>query len=124
MKTIQIVSIMLLSFISIFCSSKGGDVNYDTAVTYAKGSQFKFPDFTIEYTGERDEKTSVGLTFKFYDFSVTNGTAKKTVSWSSGTGDIGPVQFEFEGKQYQIELKYSDKLKTKLGENELVIVKK
>lgn len=117
--------LILLSVIMLFgCGSKSGDVNYDTAVSYAKGSQLKFPDFTLEYVGERTEKTSVGLTFTFYDFSVTNGTAKKTVSWSSGTGDIGPVPFEFEGKQYQIELKYSDKLKTKLGENELVIVKK
>lgn len=117
--------ILTLSVLMLFgCGSKGGDAGYDSVVSYSKGSQLKYPDFTLEYIGEREEKTGVGLTFKFYDFSVTNGASKKTVSWSSGTGDIGPAQFEFEGKQYQLELHYSDKLKKKLGDDELVITKK
>jgi hypothetical protein len=41
---------------------------------------------------------------------VGSGKTEKTVSWTAGTGDIGPVTFEFGGKRYQLELRRSDKL--------------
>jgi hypothetical protein len=58
--------------------------------------------------------------FLYYDFKVRTANIEKAVSWSSGTGDIGPVQFEIAGKHYQLELRHSDKL-GKLKDNELVI---
>lgn len=123
---------MLVIAITIFtlfgCSMKSGDVNYNSVVSFSKGEKIKFPDFVLEYQGERNEKKEFpngnSLNFKFHDFSLTNGSQQKTISWSSGTGDIGPVQFEFESKSYAIEMSYSEKLKTKLGSSELVIVKK
>jgi len=42
------------------------------------------------------------------------------VSWTSGTGLIGPMDFEIGGKHYQLELRHSDKL-GKLNDDELVI---
>jgi hypothetical protein len=128
MKVLQILSVLSISFLSIFCSMKSGDINYNSVVKFSKGEQLKFPDFTLEYTGERTEKKEFpngnSLTFTFHDFSLTNGSVKKTVSWSSGTGDIGPMQFDFEGRNFEIEMSYSEKLKTKLDKNELVIVRK
>lgn len=120
--------IILLSFLSLFCSVKGGNNGYDEVANYSKGEQLKFPDFKLEFKGTRDEKKEFpngnSLNFRFYDFTVSNDKTTKNISWSSGTGDIAPLQFEFEGKEYQLELSYSEKLKTKLKENELVIVKK
>jgi hypothetical protein len=51
---------------------------------------------------------------------VRNANVEKVVSWSSGTGDIAPVEFEIGGKHYQLELRHSEKL-GKLQDNELVI---
>lgn len=120
--------IFLLGLISFFCSAKGGDVNYDTVVEFSKGVQLKFPDFILEYKGdrtvERDMPGGKSITFTHYDFEVSNGSVRKNISWSSGTGDIAPTAFEFEGKKYELELRNSEKLDKKLGENELVIVKK
>ena len=120
---------ILIMLISLFgCSTRGGDVGYDSVVEYSKGQKLKFPDFTLEYIGERTEKKDFSngnsFTFKFYDFKLTNGPAEKTISWSSGTGVIDPIPFEFEGKSYEIERAYSEKLSKKLDDDELVIVKK
>ena len=57
-----------------------------------------------------------------YDFEVMKGEARKKVSWSSGTGDIGPAFFEIGGS-YALELSQSDILKS-LEEGFLVIWKK
>ncbi len=120
--------IFMLCFISLFCSMKSGDIDYNKSVKFSKGEQLMFPDFKLEFKGTRDEKKEFpngnSLNFRFYDFTVSNDKTSKNISWSSGTGDIAPQQFEFEGKEYQLELSYSEKLKTKLSENELVIVKK
>jgi hypothetical protein len=117
-----------ISFISIFCSAKSGDVNYDTVVEFSKGVQLKFPDFTLEYSGERTEKKEIpngnSLTFTFHEFKISNGSENKTISWSSGTGDIAPARFDIGGKSYELELRMSEKLNKKLDEDELVIVKK
>ena len=42
------------------------------------------------------------------------------VSWITGTGLIGPMDFEIGGKHYRLELRYWDTL-GKLQDNELVI---
>lgn len=117
-----------LSLISLFCSAKSGDVNYDSVVTFSKGEVLKFPDFSLEYLGERNEKKEFpngnSFTFRYYDFKLSAGTETKTISWSSGTGVIDPLPFEFSGSKFELELRNSEKLSKKLDENELVIVKK
>jgi hypothetical protein len=96
--------------------------SYGTRVRYP-GEKIEFPDFTVEYVGERRKTVSVyPRGFLYYDFKVRIGNIEKVVSWSSGTGDIGPVEFEIGGKRFLLELRHSDKL-GKLKENELVIWK-
>ena len=128
MKQIKIAMLIFLGFLSLFCSMKSGDINYDTVVSFSKGEKIQFSDFKLEFTGTRDEKKEFpngnSLNFRFYDFVLSNDKTTKNISWSSGTGDIAPLDFEFDGKKYQLELSNSEKLKTKLGNNELVIVKK
>jgi hypothetical protein len=95
--------------------------SYGARVKYRTGEKIEFPDFTIDYVGERRKTLPVyPRGFLYYDFKVRTANIEKVVSWSSGTGDIGPVQFEIGGKHYQLELRHSDKL-GKLKDNELVI---
>ena len=94
---------------------------YGTRVKYRPGQKIEFPDFAVEYVGEGRKSLPVyPRGFLYYDFKARTANIEKVVSWSSGTGDIGPVEFEIGGKHYQLELRHSDKL-GKLNDNELVI---
>ncbi|MGB9476520.1 MAG: hypothetical protein WCE87_15755 [Candidatus Udaeobacter sp.] len=94
---------------------------YGTPVKYQLGKKIEFPDFTVEYLGERRKSSSVyPRGFLYYDFKVTKETSEKVISWTTGTGIIDPTDFEFEGKRYHLELRRSEKL-GKLKDNELVI---
>jgi hypothetical protein len=94
---------------------------YGMPVKYRLGDKIEFPDFTIEYVGERRKSVPVyPKGFLYYDFKVSKGKAEKVVSWTAGTGDIGPMDFEIGAKHYQLELRHSDKL-GKLKDDELVI---
>jgi hypothetical protein len=102
-------------------AASGEKASYGTRVKYATGKKIELPDFTIEYVGERRQSSpTYPRGFLYYDFKVVSGKTEKTVSWTAGTGDIGPVAFEVGGKRYQLELRRSDKL-GKLNDNELVI---
>jgi hypothetical protein len=95
--------------------------SYGTRVKYRAGQKIEFPDFTIEYVGERRKSIPVyPRGFLYYDFKVSKGKTEKMISWTTGTGVIDPTDFEIAGKHYQLELRRSDKL-GKLEENELVI---
>lgn len=95
--------------------------SYGTRVKYAAGKKIEFPDFTIEYIGERRTTLPVyPRGFLYYDFKVSKGNVARKVSWTSGTGLIGPMPFEIGGKHYQLELRHSNKLGN-LNDNELVI---
>ena len=118
---------ILLSGLLVFAGSISAGyaasekASYGTRVKYATGKKIEFPDFTIEYVKDRRESSSTyPRGFLYYDFTVNKESTEKTVSWTAGTGDIGPVEFEVGGKNYRLELRRSDKL-GKLNDNELVI---
>jgi len=95
--------------------------SYGTRVKYRPGEKIEFPDFTVEYVGERRKAVSVyPRGFLYYDFKMSKGKTEKMVSWTTGTGVIDPTDFEFDGKSYHLELRRSEKL-GKLKDNELVI---
>ena len=118
----------LISVLGINCTKAGDTAEYDTVVQYEKGKQIKFTDFNLEFIEERTEKkefpNGTSITFRFFDFKISNDKETKTISWSAGTGDIAPADFEFDGKKYQIEMSKSEKLNKRLNKNEIVIVKK
>jgi hypothetical protein len=96
-------------------------VSYGPRVKYRTGEKIEFPDFTIEYVGERRKSLRVyPRGFLYYDFKVSKASTEKMVSWTTGTGVIDPLDFDIHGKNYQLELRHSDKL-GKLKDNELVI---
>ena len=59
--------------------------------------------------------------FLYSDFKATAGGRAKDVSWSSGTGDVGPVFFEVGGKKFVLELSRSEAFKGWLKDDELVL---
>ncbi len=120
---ILLFSGLLVFFGLVSCGHAASEqkASYGTRVKYRAGQKIEFPDFTVEYVGERRESVPVyPRGFLYYDFKVNKGKAEKVVSWTTGTGVIDSTDFEIEGKHYQLELRHSDKL-GKVKENELVI---
>ncbi len=119
--------VLIFGFSGLMCGTVKGDSEYDSVAEFREGTPVKFPDFTLTFLGIKDEKKELPngmLNFRFYEFKLSDGVNEKTIRWSSGTGDISPLDFEFGGNKFQLELKNSEKLKKKLNENELVIVKR
>lgn len=124
--SLLIVTFIFASFWSSGCKSQGA-AEYEKPVSYSKNKPVKFPDFEIEYTGETSKTSTFpngnSFTFRYQNFKLTKGTQTKEIQWTSGTGIIEPVDFEFEGSKFTIELSYAEKLKKKLGSDEMVITK-
>jgi hypothetical protein len=124
--TLKFLLSVLLAFggpVSCGHAASEEKASYGTRVKYQLEQKIEFPDFTVEYVGERRKAVSVyPRGFLYYYFKVSKGNTEKMVSWTTGTGVIDPIDFEFDGKHYQLELRHSDKL-GKLKENELVIWK-
>lgn len=94
---------------------------YGAKTTFQKNVALIFPDFDLTYLGERSVSGGkFPRPFIYYDFRVARGGKLETVSWSGGTGDIGPADFTFAGKNYALELRRSER-RGKLAEDELVI---
>lgn len=94
---------------------------YGEKVVYSPGQLIRFPDFTLTYVGTRHESSAIfAHGFDFYDFQIQRTTESYTVSWNSGTGEVGPTFFAVHGQTYQLELVYSEQFSW-LGEHELVI---
>lgn len=96
-------------------------VDYGQKIAYVPGQTLHFPDFTLTYVGARHEASALfPHGFDFEDFQIERASERYTVSWSSGTGDVGPTFFAVQGKSYRLELVYSAQF-TWLAANELVI---
>ena len=112
------MSVLLLAF---FLAGAACAADPGARVTFQKDTPVQFAAFTLTYIGERrvtSEKYPRG--FLYYDFRVTTPHGTQTISWSSGTGDIGPTIFKVGSDSFALELKRSDKL-GKLNDNELVV---
>ena len=96
---------------------------YQIKVVFAEKIALHFPDFDLTFAGRRRvTPPQYPRGWWVYDFVVRSKSGQQTVSWSAGTGDIGPARFKVNGGEFQIELAHSDKLGA-LGEDELVISK-
>jgi Deacetylase PdaC len=98
--------------------------SYGVKVSYTKGQIIVFPDFGLKYVGQKKTLGPNNASWSITDnvFEIMHGGDTKEISWSSGTGIIGPNPFDFENNKYTIEKAFSEKL-GKLAENELVINK-
>jgi hypothetical protein len=94
---------------------------YGAKVKFTIGRTLRFPDFQLTYIGKRHvTPPQYPRGWWTYDFKVRGKGDEQTVSWSAGTGDIGPTRFKVDGANFQIELSRADKLGP-LRENEMVV---
>lgn len=116
--------LLLVSFLLADAhASRVMDGRYGEKVKFTKGTKIVFPDFVLEYLGQRRESSQkYPRGFLFCDFAATVEGGSVKFSWSDGTGDIGPVAFEIIQKRFSLELKRSDKLGP-LKDDQLVVWK-
>lgn len=114
---------LLVSLFVAACAPGGPAADYGEKVAFRKDRPVQFPDFVLTYLGERQvaaERFPRG--FLFRDFRVAGSSGTQTVSWSSGTGDIGPTRFRAGPKSFVLELQRADALGP-LKPDELVITR-
>jgi hypothetical protein len=119
---IAITTVLLLITVVACNRASTQQLRYGAKIPYAQGQPLDFPDFTLEFVGKRESPPSdlYPRSMYYYDFKVNQGSQSQIISWSSGTGDIGPTLFEVGGDRYALELAMSDEL-GKLEKNELVL---
>ena len=94
---------------------------YSTRVKFKENQELAFPDFTLRYSGKTQAvPKQYPRGFTYFNFVVKADKHSQNIRWSSGTGDIGPLNFSVDGKPFSLELRVSDKLGT-LARDELVI---
>jgi hypothetical protein len=125
MKTGAVVTLVILVLIVCGGVTRGraaeGAAAYDAKVSFRPKQGLTFPDFTLVYKGEKNVKPPAGLrSWTVHEFTVTADEKEQAVSWSSGTGDIGPTPFSVGRKKFLLELSYSDTL-GRLKTGELVV---
>lgn len=126
-KSALIIIVLFASFlVSAGCKSQGKG-GYGAPVTFSKDKPVAFPDFDIVYTGETSKTSTFqngnSFTFKYQNFTVSKGSLSKVAQWTTGTGIIEPIPFEFSEAKYTIELRYTEATKIKLSDDEMVITK-
>ena len=99
--------------------------NYREKVRFSRDTWVEFPDFDLIYLGT-GVRTGGGMhvPIKSYYFKIVRGREENIIFWTAGTGDIGPIPFEFNDNDYMIEMEYmayGREGAVKLGENELSI---
>jgi hypothetical protein len=96
-------------------------IAYGSKVRFRVDRAMRFRDFEMTYMGKRHvTPPQYPRGWWIHDFKVRSKENEQTVSWSTGTGDIGPVNFKVGGASFQIELSHSNKL-GQLHEDEMVI---
>ena len=94
--------------------------SYGVKIKYAERQPIKFPDFTIEFVGQKPPR--------FYEkyprneFRITGNGQVQEVSWGRDRGDVGRVKFKVGDDNYLMELIGSLKFGV-LGEYVMVIWK-
>jgi len=101
---------------------QASEVKYGEKVTFAKDHALIFPGCELVFLGKRKVPVAVyPRGFTYYDFRATAGGQSRTISWSSGTGEIGPLFFELGGKKFVLELSATRAAKGFMKDNELVL---
>ncbi len=122
-----LIFMMLLGFCSV---GECGTGVYGKPVKYSLNTEVRYPDFAVRFVGTRREVPKVyPRGFLYYDFEVlSNSGIKAKASWSSGTGELGPIEFSVDGEGYFLELRANsletDPKKRWLKEDEMIIWKK
>jgi len=122
---VSLLSLLVLPLSAFAACSHAADssdpVAYGSKVRFGVDRTLRFPDFEVTYIGKRHvTPPQYPRGWWSYDFKVRERDREQAVSWSTGTGDIGPSRFKVAGVDFQIELSRSDKLGP-LREDEMVV---
>ena len=122
---VRVLALLIVHLGALAACSNAADstdtVAYGSKVRFGTDRIVRYPDFQVTYMGKRHVAPSqYPRGWWTYDFKVRGKGGEQTVSWSAGTGDIGPTRFKSNGTDFQIELSRSDKLGS-LREDEMVI---
>jgi hypothetical protein len=124
MRSVCMIFMVLLGFCSV---AECGTAVYGKPVKYSLNTEIKYPDFTVRFVGTRREVLKVyARGFLYYDFEIlSNKGTQVKASWSSGTGELGPIEFAIDGGCYFLELRANsletDLKKRWLKEDEMII---
>lgn len=105
--TLQLLFLVLAVLVLGACTLAVGytDGEYGKKLSYMTGRTIILPDFSIEYVGDHRVATpQYPRGFLYRDFQVKHGDRAETVSWTDGTGVLGPIEFTFNGAGYTLEL--------------------
>ena len=117
----RLVVFLALAVGPIALAAESRSKAYGTRVSFQKARPLRFPDFVLEYVGDRRVTSKqYPRGFRYRDFAVSAGSERNVVTWSAGTGDIGPARFTIAGRNFDLELVSSDSLGA-LKPNELVV---
>ena len=104
--------LLLLVLVSVLSLATGcaaffvpAQADYGAEIPFAPGRAVQYPDFALEYVGQHrviPEQYPRG--FLYYDFRVNRDDLVQDVAWTDGTGEIGPVDFTFDGVAYTLEV--------------------
>jgi hypothetical protein len=122
---VSLLSLLVLHLSALAVCSRAADspdpVAYGSKVRFGVDRTLRFPDFQVTYIGKRQvTPPQYPRGWWVYEFKVRGKGGEQTVSWSSGTGDIGPSRFKVDGVDFQMELSRSDKLGP-LRDDEMVV---
>ena len=92
---------------------------------YYENRIMPFPGFTLIFKGMEPGDLYPGSTtrrlggrFKFF---ASSGSSSANITWSSGTGDIGPSGFRLDGKDYILEMVTSETASGFVDENKVMV---
>ncbi|MCI0448265.1 MAG: hypothetical protein L0Y79_00580 [Chlorobi bacterium] len=118
---------IFLTILSASCNISDSTGNYGEVVRFEKDKPVKYPDFEITYLGERKQTATFpngsSFTFTYQDFKIKSANEEKTISWTSGTGDISPAYLEAAGMQFMLELRAYENGKKRIDNDQVVITK-
>lgn len=118
------VTLLLLTMTPFISLALGGPkimAEYGVKTEFQSEAELQFADFSLTYLGKRHvQSPRFKPGFIFHDFKVSKGDEVTAISWSSGAGDIAPLEFSVSGKSFCLEMGISDELGI-LKRNELVI---
>jgi hypothetical protein len=104
--------LLLLVLVSVLSLAAGcaaffvpAQADYGEEIPFAPGRIVQYPDFALEYVGQHRVTSDVyPRGFLYYDFLVSRDGMVQDVAWTDGTGEIGPVNFTFDGVAYTLEV--------------------
>ena len=104
--------LLLLVLVSVLSLATGctaffvpAQADYGEETPFAAGRTVQYPDFALEYVGQHRVTSDVyPRGFLYYDFLASHDGIVQDVAWTDGTGEIGPVDFTFDGAAYTLEV--------------------